>query len=98
MASSLLCTLPWLPLMLLTGSLPGFIIFFALASEYIPRYRCPDDCLVLARMATDDVMFRPILELRNGSGGVGDHHGGKSHCGSELIACSRTKLIGCRRE
>jgi hypothetical protein len=47
MASSLLFTLPWIPLMLLTGSLPGFIIFFALASEYIPMCQCPDACLVL---------------------------------------------------
>jgi hypothetical protein len=34
-APSLVLTLPWLPLMLLTGSLPGFIIFFALASSFL---------------------------------------------------------------
>jgi DHA1 family vesicular acetylcholine transporter-like MFS transporter 3 len=32
-APSLLATLPWFPLLLLSKSLPGFIVFFALSSE-----------------------------------------------------------------
>ena len=71
-APSLIMTLPWLPLLILKKSLPGFVVFFAMSREYH----------VVRSGETEADASRDLHELCIRACWVGSGHGCEINCES----------------